>query len=111
MKKIKIKDWFLLKNFNTQQYQALKNGYDAKIEKETEKACLLNLSTDFGVITSWIPKSVIEEDNRVKETTFKVGQEVKHNKFGSGIIRFIKGVIIEVDFNGSPKKVLNKYLK
>ena len=53
-------NWFMMKNFDTNERIAM-NGVEPTVEKETEKAMLLKWNTEYGAITSWIPKSVIEE--------------------------------------------------
>lgn len=59
-----IKEWFVNKNFSQQQAQAIRNGHDLEIIKETEKAYQVHINTDFGRISYvWVPKSVIEGGN------------------------------------------------
>lgn len=58
MKVVKLADWFVSKNFPQSKAQAIKNGATFEVVKETEKAVFLKIITDFGVFTSWSPKSV-----------------------------------------------------
>ena len=65
-----IKNWFLNNNFSDNE-RYLISVSTTNIEKETEKAILVNFKSDFGSFTSWIPKSVIltepEEVQEVKK--------------------------------------------
>lgn len=52
-----IAGWFLNKNFSNGERYAISVS-DIKAVKETAKAYLIKAVSDFGTITSWIPKSV-----------------------------------------------------
>ena len=72
-----IKNCFLNNNF-TENERYIISVSTTNIEKETEKAILVNFKSDFGSLTSWIPKSVIlTEPEEVKE---KKKEEPKNEK-------------------------------
>ena len=58
---IRMKDWYYNKAFSIEEKRALETCYNTKILKETEKALNVRFDTDFGSITTWIPKSVLLE--------------------------------------------------
>ena len=60
VKSIRVKEWFIDKNFDSNEAYAINSCSDIKVEKETEKAMYLVFKTDFGTIKSWIPKSCIQ---------------------------------------------------
>lgn len=53
-----IQKWFMIKSFTQGERYAIQVADALEIKKETEKALLLQWSTEFGKITRWIPKSV-----------------------------------------------------
>lgn len=53
-----IPNWFLVKNLSEHQRCAYSVG-NSKIEKETEKAVLIKVESDFGKFTFWCPKSIL----------------------------------------------------
>lgn len=55
-----VKKWFLEKNFTRNEIYAIQTTDEVRVQKETEKAVLLCWRTDYGTITSWIPKSCLE---------------------------------------------------
>lgn len=65
---MKVKNWFMIKNFDANERIAIATAGDPVIERETEKAALLKWNTDFGSIKRWIPKSCIEEDAVTDDT-------------------------------------------
>lgn len=112
---MQIKDWFIIQNFNQQQAQAIRNGHDLEIIKETAKAYYLLINTDFGSIKSWVPKSVIS-DNKIKTENnidFEIGQKVNHVMFGDGIVKNVDNDFVLVAFKNETKKLLKdkKYFK
>lgn len=56
---IRVKDWFLHKNFSSSERYAISISHSSSIERETEKAVLVRWATKFGAITRWIPKSCL----------------------------------------------------
>lgn len=58
-----IPNWFLFKNLTQQQRYVYSIG-DSKIEKETEKAVLIKVESDFGQFTFWCPKSILENQKK-----------------------------------------------
>lgn len=56
---VQIKNWFLNQNLSSAQISAIHNGSEFFKEKETEKAILFLVKTDFGKFKFWVPKSVI----------------------------------------------------
>lgn len=98
---MKIKEWFLVKNFNDNERYTISVS-DVNIEKETEKAVFIKFESDFGVIKSWIPKSCImtdeeeQEERRLKAERLNKYQD-KYNsliEFGKnhGVKRLRKGL-------------------
>lgn len=71
-----IKYWFYEKNFTNTEKDAISNGSsfedggDYEVMKETEKAINVKISTDYGNIYKWIPKSVLHRPLKVGD---KVG--------------------------------------
>lgn len=61
-----VKNWFLTKNFNANERIAISET-EPTVERETEKAMLLKWNTEYGIITSWIPKSCIVDTPAVKK--------------------------------------------
>lgn len=67
MKKVEIKEWFVIKNYEEgQSYSIRESGCEFVVEGETEKALKGYFDTNFGKIYGWVPKSVIvtEEDKK-----------------------------------------------
>lgn len=60
-----IKSWFYEKSFTKTAKEAIEDGSsflynkDWEVVNETEKAVNLKISTDFGNIFKWVPKSVL----------------------------------------------------
>lgn len=53
-----ISSWFLINNLTQNQRCAYESG-EKQIERETEKAVLIKVSSDFGSFKFWCPKSVV----------------------------------------------------
>lgn len=64
---LEIKEWFIRKNFNTQEQAALATCYEYDIIGETEKAYKIMADTDYGYIKFWCPKSCTVEINESEE--------------------------------------------
>lgn len=58
---MKIKEWFLNSESFTQNERFLASCGEISIQKETEKAVLLKITSDYGFITKWCPKSAIDD--------------------------------------------------
>lgn len=72
-----IKMWFMNKNFTPRKRQAM-TGVEPETLRETEKAVQLCWATEYGKITSWIPKSCImtEADLAAENTTEKCAERM-----------------------------------
>lgn len=60
---MQLKKWFenrMIESIGLQKYQAMKQGYELEISKETEKAYNFLVKTDFGQFYIWAPKSAVE---------------------------------------------------
>lgn len=57
--KIRVKSWFMQKNFTQNERYAIDCARSSSVQKETEKAVLVKWSTKFGSIDRWIPKSCL----------------------------------------------------
>lgn len=89
-----VKKWFLEKNYQRDEMY-LMSTVEPTVERETEKACLLNWNTDCGTIKGWFPKSVVVTDeipDDWKTVVFEVNDKVNHKTFGEGIIEEVKTV-------------------
>lgn len=58
---MKIKSWFVNKNFSSDERIAIGTSDGFTIERETEKAFLFKWQTKYGSISKWIPKSCCAE--------------------------------------------------
>lgn len=54
-----VPDWILSENLNNEEYSAMQYATSMSVERETLKAELVSFDTDFGNITTWVPKSVL----------------------------------------------------
>lgn len=66
-----IKAWFFNKNFDANERIVINcalMGNEVETIKETEKAVFLKFKSDYGTISSWVPKSCIDENSDVTET-------------------------------------------
>lgn len=59
---MKVKDWFLAKNLNSNQQFIVNVADDLWIMRETEKAALIMADSDYGKVQFWCPKSCIISD-------------------------------------------------
>ncbi|WP_278390557.1 hypothetical protein [Lactobacillus acetotolerans] len=56
-----VPDWIISENFSEQEEQAIWNYTDnTRINRETEKAVLIQFNTAFGCLFTWCPKSVFK---------------------------------------------------
>ena len=78
---LQVKQWFINKNF-TQDERYVASVSDLGINKETEKAVLINFVSDFGSFAKWIPKSCLmtAEDFRIE----KEKQDYRYERFVEG---------------------------
>lgn len=66
-----IKYWFYEKSFTKTEKAAIEDGSsflnwgDWEVVKETDKAISLKITTDYGKIFKWIPKSVLTKQVKV----------------------------------------------
>jgi len=60
-KVVGIQQWFLSKNMSSNEAYAIQAASygDFRVEKESEKAVLLSIATDYGKIKSWFPKVAV----------------------------------------------------
>lgn len=83
-------EWLAGKNLSQQEIQAinisngsLKDTYE--VAKETEKAKLLQWDTDFGKVSMWAPKSVIDKQVNTYDQIgdLKIGAKVQSTKYNT----------------------------
>jgi len=113
---IKVKDWFLQKNFSQNEAYAIRLCEDCHIERETEKAALIRFETEWGLIRSWIPKSVFEveaegEQEHEEAVGFQVGDRIVHEQFGSGVVQAVDGPVITVKLGRKVKRFMSYALE
>lgn len=61
-----IPEWIINKNLDANQLYAIRaEGEDASLARETEKAILVEWSTEFGRVSMWCPKSVLKSKDEV----------------------------------------------
>lgn len=58
-KTVMIKDWFLKKNFDSNDRYMIGISTESVVERETLKAALVRFTNEFGSKTYWIPKSCL----------------------------------------------------
>lgn len=69
---MKIKTWFLSKNFTSNERMIIEMAIfsdDVEILKETEKAVFVQFTSDYGAIKTWMPKSCMLNDDEPCATT------------------------------------------
>lgn len=100
---MEIKQWFLEKNFTESERYAISVGTISQIS-ETEKAVKVEISSNFGKMIRWIPKSVIimgsqkkEVKVEPKETIWETFKTIVTTKSGENI------EIVEKDNKGHLK--------
>lgn len=74
---MRIKNWFLNKNFSQNERLVIEQD-DYTIISETEKAIRVRFMSDYGNVTTWLPKSVVSYEKT--KTTFKqeeIKEEIK----------------------------------
>lgn len=64
-----IPDWFLNNTLNKAQKYAFEMG-EKKILRETEKAVLIKVTSDFGSFSFWCPKSVLNREEIRQHYTY-----------------------------------------
>lgn len=66
-----IKYWFYQKSFTKREKEIIEQGSsfldfgDWEVIKETDKAVSLKITTDYGKIFKWVPKSVLIKNVKV----------------------------------------------
>lgn len=61
-----IPEWIIEKNLDENQIYAVRaESEDAELVRETEKAILVEWSTEFGKVSMWCPKSVLKSKDEV----------------------------------------------
>ena len=76
---MKIKQWFLEKEFTQNERYVIECG-TASIERETEKAYLLKWNSDYGYITRWVPKSCICTEEDIKKEIDNITKGINYNE-------------------------------
>ena len=77
---MKIKSWFLTKNFNQQeiyQINLAEAGGELDVINETEKAYRFAATTDFGTFRFWCPKSCVISDEELAAQEKKLDEAFK----------------------------------
>ena len=80
---INVPNWVLDNTLNKAQKYAYEMG-DKKILRETEKAVLIKVTSDFGSFSFWCPKSVLNRINEVKQQFTYV--EIDGKKYAKEIL-------------------------
>lgn len=57
---LEVKQWFMNKNFSSNEQFIAENSYQNDVVKETEKAVQIKFSSDYGKMVKWVPKSCLE---------------------------------------------------
>ena len=86
--KIAIPYWFISKNLNRAQADAIV-GERMTVERETEKAVLVKWNTDYGFVTLWTPKSIIITEEQAR-TEAKAEAEKRMQSIKQGEERYKK---------------------
>nr|DAI82544.1 MAG TPA: hypothetical protein [Caudoviricetes sp.] len=86
--KIAIPYWFISKNLNRTQADAIV-GERMTVERETEKAVLVKWNTDYGFVTLWTPKSIIVTEEQAR-TEAKAEAEKRMQSIKQGEERYNK---------------------
>ena len=101
-----IPEWVLSKNFNSNELFAWHDETsDATIERETEKAVLVSKSTEYGRLSTWVPKSVMKspeqqkaDEERYKQNhiarrqSYEIGRQYNNYLYRTAKERGVKGV-------------------
>lgn len=109
---IKVKDWFLEKNYSQNEAYAIRLCDNCNIERETEKAALIRFETEWGLIKGWFPKSVYEveaegaREHEEAAINFQVGDRVVHARFGSGVVQAVDGQAVTVKMGRKVKRFM-----
>lgn len=80
-----IANWFLYKNLTQNQIYAYHTG-EKEISKETEKAVLINVNSDFGSFSFWCPKSIVNNTYAVKEEVTYTTVTINGRQFAKEIL-------------------------
>lgn len=80
----RIPNWFLNKTFTSfgERY-AWDNGDNPYIKNETEKAVLIEKRTDYGKLSTWVPKSILKSPEQLRNEDIEraVHKQVSNNYY------------------------------
>lgn len=113
MKSIRVKDWFIDKNFNSQEAYAISVS-DLFIEKETEKAVLLGAYSDYGKLKFWCPKACLMSEEEIKEEEDRAHNGFRYNELLNDYCRHssnLKGIRKHMKTSTMLKKIEEAGLK
>ena len=106
--KVQIKKWFLEKNFTQNQIYAIRLADETVVEKETEKAVFVVFKSEFGNISSWIPKSCLLTEEDIEE--MKQQEETRENDY-MALVNYAKSKGIKGIRKGLKKVTIIKKLQ
>lgn len=86
----RIPDWFLDKTFTSfgERY-AWGNGDDPYIKRETEKAVLIEKRTDYGKISTWVPKSILKSPEQLRNEDI---ERAVHKQVSNNYYSYLRGL-------------------
>lgn len=64
---MRIKDWFLNKNFTSNERFVINCADELVVTRKTEKAVFIEAVSDYGKLKFWVPKSCIMTDEEVEK--------------------------------------------
>ena len=103
-----VKEWFINKNFNQNERYGISVADRSYIERETEKAVLVRWETEFGNITSWIPKScLLTEEEMEKEQKERLERFVKGAEMHEELVNFAKENGLKVRKNSKTINIIH----
>jgi len=90
---LKVKQWFIDKNFTPEKRYAASVS-DLTIIKETEKAVFIEFASDFGKFNKWVPKSCLMTPEEIEIERQKEIERAKRFEEGkrkyNELIKFAK---------------------
>lgn len=57
---LEVKEWFMNKNFTSNEMFIADNSYQNDLVKETEKAVQIKFNSKYGTMIKWVPKKCLE---------------------------------------------------
>lgn len=106
-----IASWFLIENFSQNERYLLSVG-EVTIKTETEKAILIKVYTDYGVMTKWIPKSVIATDEEVEKILKEENEKRQANaEYRNELINIAKENKLSVGCHTKTKTIVKKLIE